>query len=98
MSATLRKKRRHARRDFSRNGRRRIKKRLDNSPVPERPVPMMTATNIHYELADRVQGLSAGGIGAMFLLAQRIELDQARSTAIFICSRCIFPTTNPTTS
>ena len=26
---------------------------------------MMTATNIHYELADRVQGLAAGGIGAM---------------------------------
>ena len=35
---------------------------------------MMTATNIHYEMADRVQGLSAGGIGAMFLLAQRIGL------------------------
>ena len=35
---------------------------------------MMTATNIHYELADRVQGLSAGGIGAIFLLAQKIDL------------------------
>ena len=35
---------------------------------------MMTATNIHYELADRVQGLSAGGIGAIFLLAQKIGL------------------------
>src|SRR4051812_28942753 len=35
---------------------------------------MMTASNIHYELADRVQGLSAGGIGAMLLLARRIGL------------------------
>ena len=35
---------------------------------------MMTATNIHYEHADRVRGLSAGGIGALFLLAQRIGL------------------------
>lgn len=35
---------------------------------------MMTATNIHYELADRVQGLSAGGIGNMLLLAQRTGL------------------------
>lgn len=35
---------------------------------------MMTASNIHYESADRVRGLSAGGIGALFLLAQRIEL------------------------
>ena len=35
---------------------------------------MMTATNIHYEYADRAHGLSAGGIGALFLLARRIEL------------------------
>jgi hypothetical protein len=35
---------------------------------------MMSATNIHYEYADRVRGLSAGGIGAVFLLAQRIGL------------------------
>jgi hypothetical protein len=35
---------------------------------------MMTATNIHYELGDRVQGLSAGGMGAMLLLARRTGL------------------------
>ena len=35
---------------------------------------MMTASNIQYELADRVQGLSAGGIGVMLLLARRIGL------------------------
>jgi hypothetical protein len=35
---------------------------------------MMTATNIHYEYADRVRGLSAGGIGAIFQMVQRIEL------------------------
>jgi hypothetical protein len=35
---------------------------------------MMAATNIHYELADRVQGLSAGGIGAMLLLARNTGL------------------------
>ena len=34
----------------------------------------MTASNIHYELADRVQGLSAGGIGAIHLLARRTGL------------------------
>jgi Transposase DDE domain group 1 len=37
---------------------------------------MMTATNIHYEPAGRARGLSAGGIGAIFLLAQKIELDK----------------------
>jgi hypothetical protein len=35
---------------------------------------MMTAANIHYELAERVQGLSAGGIGAMLLLARKTGL------------------------
>jgi hypothetical protein len=34
----------------------------------------MTARNIHYELADPVQGLSAGGIGSMLLLAHRTGL------------------------
>ena len=48
---------------------RRILGRIVNRPGPERDQPMMTATNIHYELADRVQGLSAGGIGAMLTLA-----------------------------
>ena len=76
MSATLRKKRAARKKRFFQEGRRRIKKRLDNSPGPERPVPMMTASNIHYEHADRVRGLCAGGIGAMLLLAQKLNLVQ----------------------
>ena len=43
---------------------RRILNRIENHPGPERNLPMMTATSIHYELAERVQGLAAGGIGA----------------------------------
>jgi len=54
--------------------RRRLLDRIVNRPGPEREQPMMTASNIHYELADRVHGLSAGGIGAMLLLAHRIGL------------------------
>ena len=37
---------------------RRILDRIANRPGPERDQPMMTASNIHYELADRVQGLA----------------------------------------
>jgi hypothetical protein len=37
---------------------------------------MMTASNIHYEPAPRTRGLSAGGIGAIFLLAQKVGLIQ----------------------
>jgi Transposase DDE domain group 1 len=53
---------------------RRIFDRIENRPGPERDRPMMTAANIHYELADRVQGLSPGGIGAMHLLARKCGL------------------------
>ncbi len=74
MSATVRKKREARKKRFFQDGRRRIKKRLDNTPGPERPIPMMTARNIHYEHADRVRGLSAGGIGAILLLAQKVDL------------------------
>ncbi len=76
MTATLpektrkrhRKKTRERHRRILRDRKRRILKRILNRPGPERDQPMMTATNIHSELADRVQGLSAGGIGAMLLL------------------------------
>ena len=36
--------------------------------------PMVTATNIHYEQADRTRGFSAGGIGAILPLAQKVDL------------------------
>jgi hypothetical protein len=35
---------------------------------------MFRARNIHYELSDQARGLSAGGIGAMHLLARRTGL------------------------
>ena len=38
---------------------------------------MMTAANIHYEIAERTRATAAGGIGAMHLLARKLELDQA---------------------
>src|SRR6185312_9749830 len=52
----------------------RILNRIKNRPGPERDQPMMTATKIHYEMAERVQGLSAGGIGAMLLVARAAGL------------------------
>jgi len=35
---------------------------------------MLKASNIHYEMAERVGGLSCGGIGAMHLMVQRLGL------------------------
>ena len=37
----------------------------------------MTASNIHYELADRTRATAHGGIGAMHLLVRTLGLDQA---------------------
>jgi hypothetical protein len=87
VSATIRKKRAARQKNVFQEGRRRIKKRLANTPGLERPVPMMTATNIHYERADRVRGLSAGGIGAVFLLAQKIGLDKEIDRTLHLLKR-----------
>lgn len=37
----------------------------------------MTASNIHYEIADRTRATAHGGIGAIHLLVQKLGLDQA---------------------
>jgi hypothetical protein len=56
---------------------RRVLRRLEHHPGDVRDEPMLTARNIQYALADRVQGLGAGGIGAMHLLARRSGLIDA---------------------
>jgi hypothetical protein len=66
---------------------RRVLRRIENRPGPERDQPMMTATNIHYELADRVQGLSAGGIGAMHLLARKTGLVGSINSMVHVLKR-----------
>ena len=67
--------------------------RIVDRPEPETGQPMMTATNIHYELADRVQGLAAGGIGAIYLLARSTGL-VALSTRWSTSSSGTCPTTS----
>jgi hypothetical protein len=53
---------------------RRISRRIKNQPGVERPQPMMTASNIHYQIAERTRAIAAGGIGAIHLLAQKLGL------------------------
>ena len=59
------------------NGKRRIERRLDKFDNRGCERPMFTASNIHYEMSDRVRGMAHGGIGAMHLLARRIGLIDA---------------------
>jgi hypothetical protein len=53
---------------------RRILRRIENKPGVESPQPMMTASNIHYEIADRTRAIAPGGIGAIHLLARKVGL------------------------
>ena len=60
-----------------RNRKRRIERRLD----PERrwadtEAPMMSASNIHFEMTERSRAVNYGGIGAMHLMGQKLGLVQ----------------------
>ena len=56
---------------------RRIARRLDRDDNRGCSRPIMTAANIHYEIADRTQATAAGGIGAVHLLVRKLGLDEA---------------------
>ena len=56
---------------------RRIERRLDKRDLDGCERPMITARNIHYELAERGCGTVCGGIGAMQLLVERLGLAEA---------------------
>ena len=56
---------------------RQIARRLDKQDNRGCDQPIMTASNIHYEIADRTRATAAGGIGAMHLLAKKLGLDEA---------------------
>jgi hypothetical protein len=56
---------------------REIENRLDKTKLGDCAKPMFTASNIHYEISERVDGIAYGGIGAMHMLARRIGLVDA---------------------
>jgi hypothetical protein len=53
---------------------RRILRRIENKPGVEGHRPMMTASNIRHEIAEKVRAISPGGIGAIHLMAQKLGL------------------------
>jgi len=58
-------------------GKREVARRLDKNDNRGCDRPIMTASNIHYEIADRTRATSAGGIGAMHLLVRKLGLAEA---------------------
>lgn len=48
--------------------------RLDKTKIGDTEQPVIKASNIHYELSERVDGISCGGIGAMVQLVKKVGL------------------------
>ena len=55
---------------------RRIERRLDKSDLSGCDQPMITASNIQYEVAERTRAVSAGGIGAIHQIVKHVKLDE----------------------
>jgi hypothetical protein len=54
----------------------RIARRLDKADNRGNDRPIMTAANIHYEIAQRTRATSHGGIAAVHLMVRKLELDR----------------------
>jgi hypothetical protein len=57
-----------------RNRKRRIAARLQPKNWEDQPRPMLKASNIRYEMAERTAAMNCGGIGAMHLMVQGLGL------------------------
>jgi hypothetical protein len=55
---------------------REIEQRLDRGNFPDH-VPVFSTPTISYEIAERVRGVSAGGLGVLVQVAKRLQLDEA---------------------
>jgi len=56
------------------NGKRKILRRLEKAAKKVRDTPMMAATNIHYEIAERSRAIRHGGIGLIHQVARKTGL------------------------
>jgi hypothetical protein len=61
-------------RKILRNRKQRIERRLQPKNWEDQARPMLKASNIRYEMAERSAAMNCGGIGAMHLLVQRLGL------------------------
>jgi hypothetical protein len=66
---------------------RRILRRIENKPGVERLRPMMTASNIRYEIAERARAIAPGGIGAIHLLARKLGLIEGIDRGLHLLKR-----------
>ena len=67
---------------------RRIAKRLDKTKMGSES-PVISASNIQYEIADRTRAISAGGIGLIHEMAKTLELDQEINRRVNVFKICL---------
>lgn len=71
-----------------RNRKRRIERRLDPQKAwGNQPEPMMSASNIHYEMAGRSRAVNCAGIGAIHLMVDRIGLREELDARLHLLKR-----------
>jgi hypothetical protein len=58
-------------------GKRKIRRRLDRPGTAPTTQPVLTASNIHYDVADKTRAIPCGGIGAIQLLVRKLGLAEA---------------------
>jgi hypothetical protein len=67
-----------------RRSKQRIEHRLRDRVWPPQDKPMLAAKNVHYELSSRDRAITAGGIGAMQLVVQKLGLAKAIDDALHL--------------
>lgn len=63
---------------------RKLTKRLERKQYPDQCRPIHTASNIQYEMADRIRAIDCGGIGAFHVLARNCGLMKAIDTKVHL--------------
>ena len=65
-----------------------MERRLDpERRGPESEAPMMSASNIHFEMAERSRAVNYGGIGAMHLMGQKLGLAEEIDARVQLLKR-----------
>ena len=75
-------------RKILRNRKQRIARRLDpERPWSNQPEPMMAASNIHYEMAEKGRAINCGGLGAVHLMVKKLGLPKEIDQRLFLLKR-----------
>ena len=70
-----------------RNRKRRIERRLGERHWKDQAARMFSASNMHYEMGERMRGTGVGGLGAMHRVARRTGLIEAIDKSVHVLKR-----------